>query len=131
MKKTLLLASSILISLYTFSQGSWVQKASVPPSARNEATGFSIGTKGYVTLGSTTGLVQDIWEYDPVGDTWTQKANFTGIGRNSPTSFTIGTKGYVGTGGNLNDFYEYDQTSNTWTPLANFGGSAREGAVGF
>ena len=105
-----------------FSQGTWVQKANVPPSARNEATGFSIGTKGYVTLGSTTGLALDIWEYDPSLDSWTQGAVFTGPGRNSPVSFSIGNKGYVGTGGNYNDFWEYDPLTNAWTALTNCGG---------
>ena len=114
--------------------GSWTQKAYFGGTARSHATGFSIGSKGYMGLGSDGTYKNDFWEYDPSSNTWTQKANFIGSVRSQAKAFAIGNKGYVGLGTDgtyKNDFYEYDPISNSWTQKANFGGVAREYAVGF
>jgi len=121
-------------------QGTWVQKNDVGlsvsngPTERNGATGFSIGSKGYIGTGYKFSFQKDFWEYDPTANTWTQKADFGGTGRASAAGFSIGSKGYVGTGNNgtaLKDFWEYDPATNTWTQKADFGGVSRYGATGF
>jgi N-acetylneuraminic acid mutarotase len=123
---------------WEYDQGSntWTQKANFGGTARNVATGFSIGIKGYIGMGNddSIGLRNDFWEYDQSINIWSQKANFGGTARDYATGFSIGTKGYIGTGldgNNRNDFWEYDQDSNTWMQKATFGGTARRSATGF
>jgi hypothetical protein len=116
---------------------SWTQKTDAGGTARQDAVGFSIGTKGYIGTGVdiNNNYYNDFWEYDPATDAWTQKANFGGTSRNSAVGFSIGDKGYIGTGQDVtllkNDFWEYDPASNTWTQKATFGGAGRWQAVGF
>jgi len=112
----------------------WAQKANFGGSARQNAVGFSIGSKGYIGTGLDPSLKNDFWEYDPTTNVWTQKANFGGSARYAAVGFSIGSKGYIGTGRDgayKNDFWEYDPATNTWTQRANFGGTARAEAVGF
>ena len=116
----------------------WTQKATVGGIARQNAVGFSIGTKGYIGTGVdiNNNYYNDFWEYDPSTNAWTQKANFGGTSRHSAVGFSIGDKGYIGSGQDVtyayrNDFWEYDPVSNTWTQKANFGGTGRWQAVGF
>jgi len=116
----------------------WTQKANFPGTAREGATGFSIGNKGYIGTGydSTNVFNNDFWEWDQVSNTWNQKANFPSTGRYGAVSFSIGNKGYIGTGWYnystvYNDFWEWDQATNVWTQKANLGGSARRLSVGF
>ena len=142
MKKFLL---SLLITLACLiqgnSQGVWTQKTDCGASARHDACGFSIGTKGYLVGGNDNGgtMKNDLWEYDQHSDTWSQKADFTthhsDPGITKGTAFSIGTKGYLvcGNDGTSNkaDCREYDQAGNTWTSKTDFAGSARQGACGF
>ena len=109
----------------------WTQKANFPGNPRSNATGFSIGTKGYIgtgTDGPTT--YTDFWEWNQTTNTWKQKANVPGGTRLGAVGFSIGTKGYIGTGQNqatqqpskLKDFWEWNQATNTWTQKASVGG---------
>ncbi|HEY5773046.1 MAG TPA: hypothetical protein VIS75_10475, partial [Chitinophagaceae bacterium] len=124
---------------YDPATNTWTQKADFPGIARQVATGFSIGNKGYVGIGRTVGFsyLQDFWEYNPANDTWTQKADFGGGQRYASVGFSIGTKGYIGTGTSApgftyrKDFWEYDQATDTWIQKADVGGPPRELAVGF
>ena len=108
----------------------WTQKANVGGVGRQNAVGFSIGSKGYTGTGQDINGVyfKDFWEYDPVTNAWSQKANFGGTSRHSAVGFSIGSKGYVGTGQEYpsfnytRDFWEYDPALNTWTQKADFGG---------
>jgi N-acetylneuraminic acid mutarotase len=112
----------------------WIQKANFGGTARDNAVGFSIGSKGYIGTGHDGSLKKDFWEYDPSNNTWSQKANFGGTARHGAVGFSIGSKGYIGTGADgvrKKDFWEYDPISNAWTQKANFGGTARQLAVGF
>jgi N-acetylneuraminic acid mutarotase len=119
----------------------WTQKASLPVSAaRTNATGFSIGKRGYIGTGTDgTSYFRDFWEWDQETNIWTKKAEFGGIERSGAVGFSIGNKGYIGTGGDglngndnsLRDFWEWDQESNVWTRKTDLGGSGRNGAVGF
>src|SRR5262249_10528417 len=80
-------------------QDPWTQKANFGGGAREGATGFSIGKKGYIGLGAVYPIsYKDFWEYDPDANTWTQKADFAGDGRLYAVGFTIAGKAYVGTG---------------------------------
>ncbi|WP_431216377.1 Kelch repeat-containing protein [Puia sp. P3] len=113
---------------YDPATNAWTQKADLP-GARSQATGFSIGSKGY--MGN-----RDFWEYDPATNTWTRKADFKGAGITTATGFSIGNKGYVGTGldslsVSTNEFWQYDPATNVWTQKANFGGPVRHAASGF
>jgi N-acetylneuraminic acid mutarotase len=119
-----------LNDLWEWDQGTntWTKKADFAGGDRMFATGFSIGTKGYIVTGSGTNV---FWEWDQSTDTWTQKTNFPGSNRLDAISFSIGNKGYVGTGSALQDFWEWDQTTNIWTQKSNFGGLGRGAAVGF
>ncbi|MBL4657939.1 MAG: hypothetical protein JKX73_08065, partial [Flavobacteriales bacterium] len=136
-----LLAFSIALSLIfsseskVYAQCSWTQKANFGPGNTTSATGFSVGSKGYIGTGYGTFWKKDLWEYDPATDSWSQKADFGGIARVDAVAFTIGSKGYIGTGRQnttkFKDFWEYDPASNTWTQKAFFGGVERQTAVGF
>ena len=116
----------------------WSQKSSFPGTARLQATGFSIGTKGYIGTGQdgSSNFFKDFWEWDQTTNTWSQKANLPGVARNYAAGFAIGTKGYIGLGydagaGELQDIWECDQATNTWTQKANFGGGLWDAAACF
>ncbi len=85
---------------YDPSANSWTQKANIPGSGREWATGFSIGNKGYIGFGTKGGLSlkKDFWEYNRGFDIWVQKADFGGTARWEAVGFSIGNKGYIGTG---------------------------------
>jgi len=124
---------------YDPAANTWTQKADFGGTARNEAVGFSIGSKGYIGPGINDDVApyffKDFWEYDPAANTWTQKADFGGIARRRAVGFSIGSKGYIGTGENnssyYKDFWEYNPVSNIWTQKVDFGGLGRQFAVGF
>jgi tetratricopeptide (TPR) repeat protein len=119
-------------------ENTWTKRANFGGTARYGATGFSIGTKGYIGTGYYGNFKKDFWEYDPATKAWTQKADFGGERRHYAVGFSIGGKGYIGTGSNAlyggslkKDFWEYDPATNIWTQKADFGGTARHAAVGF
>jgi outer membrane protease len=76
----------------------WAQKADFGGSVRYDATGFSIGSKGYLGTGYDGIPRNDFWEYDPATNTWTHKADFGGTARNYATGISIDSKGYIGSG---------------------------------
>ena len=128
----------------------WTQKADFGGALREDAVGFSIGSKGYLgtgtrnTGGGTYQDYTDFWEYDPSINTWSQKADFGGGARSAAVGFSINNKGYVGTGRHIyfgtfgwttqryNDFWEFDPAANSWINKAAFGGvnGQRDNAVG-
>src|SRR3990172_3739669 len=143
MKKIYSLIFLISIFCSSFAQtGLWTQKANLTGNNRKEATGFSIGTKGYICCGYDAIMGSprsDVWEYDPSTDAWTQKASVGGGGRSGAVGFSIGTKAYVGIGSTgvigSQDWWEYDPATIIWTQKNNVGwpywGSAKTAAVGF
>jgi len=120
---------------YDPDSNTWAQKANFGGTPRCGATGFAIGTNGYIGTGYDGNERYDFWEYGQGNNTWTQKTNFGGVARDKAVSFAIGTKGYIGTGDDLTtghkDFWEFDPDSNTWTQKANFGGTARQYSTSF
>jgi N-acetylneuraminic acid mutarotase len=130
---------------YSADNNSWTQKASLPEAgvngatetaaARNSATGFSIGSKGYIGNGyDGDTYLKDYWEYDPSANSWTRKADFGGSARYNAIGFGSSTYGYVGTGfdGNYQkDFWKLDPIANTWTQTNSIIGAKRTGAFVF
>ncbi|CAN5593029.1 hypothetical protein BH11BAC1_BH11BAC1_22000 [soil metagenome] len=131
MKKTVALIFVISITSSVFADY-WTQLANFPAAGRQLASGFSIGSKGYVTCGEGGLYYNDLWEYDPANNLWTQLADLPGPGRYGAVVFTINDKGYVGTGAYplLDDLWEYDPVTNTWTQKSSIIG-ARGFACGF
>lgn len=140
MKNETFILTFLLLFFYglAIGQGSWVQKANFPGSAKDYSTGFSIGTKGYWGTGMDTSgnFTNDFWEYDPSTNLWTQMANVPGSNRWLACGFSIGNKGYIGLGVDssdtcLKDFWEYDPSTNLWTQKADFGGGPRASVAAF
>jgi N-acetylneuraminic acid mutarotase len=108
----------------------WTQIAAMGPDgadvngkvniySRYGATGFAVGTRGYVTTGYTNtdgdnfAPLKSTWEYNPATNSWAAKADFTGNARYDAVGFALGNFGYVGTGTsgsgtNFADFYKFD-----------------------
>lgn len=95
------------------------------PVGRSYGVAFAIGSKGYVTTGTGTEYLNDLWEYNPASDEWNKKSDFIGGRRRQAFSFVINGKAYLGAGTNMstiepvNDFYEYDSSDDTWTKKSN------------
>src|SRR5580658_8360785 len=67
---------------FSFSQGVWSPRASLPDSSRGYGVGFSIGKYGYMGLGGRLinqwQYFNDFWQFDPSNNSWKRKANFPG-----------------------------------------------------
>ena len=74
--------------------------------ARVLAATFVINGKGYVCLGTRSGLSSDVWEYNPSLDTWQQMNSFEGAVREATVGFSIGDFGYIATGRNSSSRYD-------------------------
>lgn len=116
----------------------WTKLNNVGMGKRERATGFAIGSVGYLCGGVDTAEVihKDLWAYDPVADAWSQKANLPGSPRRDAVSFVINNFAYVGTGmdslsgptGNtLKDFWRYNPQTNAWSAIADFPGAGGQG----
>ncbi|MDB5120022.1 MAG: type sorting protein [Sphingobacteriales bacterium] len=120
---------------YDPATNTWTPRASFPGGPRRQATGFSVGNKGYVGAGylldreaeegPTETYYQDMWEYNPASDCWTRKADFPG---GSSAAFGLGKYGYMLSG---TTFWQYNPASNKWITKAEFPGLSRSNAVGF
>jgi len=116
----------------------WIQKSPFPPAAgRFSASGFSIGNKGYLGMGTDGNSdKRDLWEWDgdtasPTYNTWSQKSSLPALERVKAVGFSIGEQGYIGTGLNLwysfllNDLWKWDQASDTWIQMPDLPGVGR------
>lgn len=131
--------NEISFKTYSLQDGS-SQKADFPGGSRSAASGFSIGNKLYVGLGSFDDRwtpTKDLWEYDEATGLWSEKADFPGNAAGGAVGFSIGTKGYFATGATsddkvTNELWEYDPASDSWTQKKSLPGSAaRAYATGF
>ncbi|HKR06494.1 MAG TPA: hypothetical protein VJY62_17805, partial [Bacteroidia bacterium] len=112
--------SNLFNDLWEWDQNTnvWIQKASFSVG-RVEAMGFSIGSYGFIGIGSVVwgnSDTDDLWEYNSITDTWIQVSNFGGGQRELAQGFSIGCKGYFGTGiindsNPHSDFWEYTPNS--------------------
>jgi len=117
----------------------WTRKADFEGDGRAGAVAFSIGTKGYIGTGFTSGwdkisYFKDFWEWDQTTNVWTRKADYGGTSRGYAVGFSIGNKGYIGTGDDgtkySKEIWEWDRATNVWTRKADFKGDARASAIG-
>jgi N-acetylneuraminic acid mutarotase len=114
-------------------QNSWSSISAFGGQYVNGSTGFSVNGKGYVCGGTSVmwATGNELWEFDPTGNSWTQKANvpiFIAYG----FGFGIGNYGYVGGGQqSTTSFYQYSPQSNSWLQKNNHPGSMRNGASAF
>jgi len=80
----------------------WTRKADFKGSARKDATGFSIGSKGYIGIGYAPGSEdvssQDIWEWNQASDSWIKVGDFVGTPRSFSIGGSIGDRGYLAAG---------------------------------
>jgi N-acetylneuraminic acid mutarotase len=119
----------------------WTGIADFPGQTGFDATGFSIGNKGYVLSGNSNNTGTKFYEYDPAHNLWTRKADFPVAEVKKAVGFSIGAKGYAGTGFALfpaesrfnviKEFWEYDPSHDAWTRKADFAGGSRWLAAAF
>lgn len=85
---------------YDPATNNWARKADFPGTISFAASGFAIGTKGYVAGGGS-----ECWEYDPSANSWTEVAFFDY--RLGGAAFTLNNKGYYIGGVFKNDQWEF------------------------
>lgn len=105
---------------YSVKDSSWSQKASLLGVGRLGATAFVVNGRAVVgggyRQGSSSQLLSDYYEYDPVLNQWSPVIGFSAAARGSAANFSIGNKGYI-FGGNLpgglysSDLWEYSNNS--------------------
>jgi len=71
-----------------------------------------VNGKVYLTLGSSSSLLNTTWQYNPTTDLWDQYTDFEGTTRTEAVGFGIGNYGYVTTGRSnsyyLDDIWKFD-----------------------
>jgi len=102
-----------LIDLWQFDpgNGAWTEKNKINVNTawtvvRANGCAFTLGTKSYVGFGYNSGVRNDIWEYDPVGDTWTIKTPFEGSARQDAVSIVVNNRAYIATGRSGSAFFD-------------------------
>jgi len=94
-----------------------------PPPARMAHSAVAHGGKMYVFFGEgESGLLEDIWKYDPSSNTWTECLSGgldTPAARKYHSATSVGDKIYVGGGilsGDISawDFWKYDPSTGDW-----------------
>ena len=92
--RKMLLVMTVILYIAISAHLLWaVQKADFGGGKRYAATGFTIGSKGYIGTGSDGSKNRkDFWEYDPVANTWTQKVNLGGDARYAAVGFSVGER---------------------------------------
>lgn len=122
---------------YNSSTRLWTKLSDFPSKSRIRAFTFCIGDKAYVGGGyhqdyESSYTLNDLWEFNPIGNTWVQKANFPGEGSDELIGLSIGNMGYVA---DIKDgrksFWQYNPVTNKWARKADFRGDSRRNAVGF
>lgn len=101
--------------LYRYNPGNnqWLQMPDLPGNVRGSASTFVLQDKGYICGGNDGGLLDDLWEFDPLDQTWTLKAYYGGSERKNAISFSINNsfavvglgKGYSGKKASLYAYY--------------------------
>lgn len=83
-------------------------------------------------------FLNDMYEYDPIGNTWTKKADFIGQPRAYASAMPLYTTAAIGLGRGdsipnvlYDDFYVFDPAGNSWVRTLDFPASKRYGASAF
>ena len=109
-----------------------------PPSRFGHAMVYDPGSRQVLLFGgvnsSTTGLLNDLWAYDPTDNTWTRlepsgtppvKRMWHSFVYDPGSQLVILFGGYGGasgsTGANLDDLWAYDPAANSWAELDRMG----------
>jgi len=98
---------------------SWTKRKDMPNNGRNDALGFSIDNRFFVSTGRHWGgpetgghLFSDVLEYDAIRNVWYNRGDIPGGARENALVFVIDGKGYIGFGENdtaiLNDFWSFE-----------------------
>lgn len=101
----------------------WTKKNNFPGAGTAYATGFSIGSTGYLCGGGSR-----FFKYDPATDTWSQQADMPTPVNWTP-AFAWEGKGWVY--GKDKTMYMYDPAFNTWVKKATGSGIAVDVVSGF
>lgn len=118
----------------------WTQKADLPAIGRTGASGFTIGSKGYVGLGffqkyPQLSFLSDFWQFDPAMNQWTQLGDFPDGARTGASGFATQTKGYIVAGYDgtqtRSTLWEYDPLDDSWLQKANYPGNVFVSLAGF
>ncbi len=138
--------NNYLVNLWTYieSASQWMIIQPFPIYTAFHGVGFSVGNKGYATLGRDEGHENRIWEYNPETNTWTGKASFNGVmpahtlKRLSPTTATTDSKAYIFGGRRdfsfdifYNDAYEFNPATNSIRRVPDIPGPERSFAWAF
>lgn len=103
----------------------WRQIATFGGTARYNAIGFAIGSKGFVGTGfDGDAYNSDFWEYDPATDLWREIKSYPGEKIEGGLAMVVGGKAYVCAGRNNGlfntDLWELDPAGSEilWTKRA-------------
>ncbi len=124
-------AGQEVLSSYSFDVISpWNKLVNFPGGNRFYGAYFTIGDKGYTTLGIYANNIldrapADLWEYDLNEKLWNRRQSFPGELRSNTINFSVEGKGYIGLGMNssyqsLYDLWEYDPTTDNWKEMLEF-----------
>ena len=104
--------------LFRYNPGSntWTPMPDLPGNVRGGASTFVLQDKGYICGGYDGGLLDDLWEFDPVANAWNIRAYFGGSERRNAVAFSINNSfAVVGLGkgysGKKESIYRYFPTS--------------------
>jgi N-acetylneuraminic acid mutarotase len=104
----------------------WVILPSLPTKLAF-ASGFTIGNKGYMCLGSVgnNSISTALYQFDTTTKTWSKKTDFPGAVRDGGIAFSINGKGYAGLGqtnfsSTHSDIYEYNPSTDSWTAIPDY-----------
>ena len=82
---------------------SWTKKLDLDEEddyqiVRSSAVGFALNGYGYIACGTSSGVTNSIWEYDPSSDTWEVKTPYEGSTRQDAIAFSNSSRAFVGLG---------------------------------
>ncbi|MFA6261012.1 MAG: kelch repeat-containing protein [Bacteroidia bacterium] len=127
---------------YNPATDTWMQKASLPDTARSGSACFVMDNKAFV-VGGQTGFPQataDVWMYDPQTDQWTEKQAYPAGPHYGAMAFSLDNYGYVACGMHLKDavlmnssqVWRYVPATDTWEQKSDYCDSkGRDNGIAF
>jgi len=117
--------------VYTPETDTWELIGEFPGAARRISIGDDWNGKYYYGfgIGGPDGLLNDLWEFDPVDNSFTQLPSCPCVGRSHPSLIAHNDKIFMGAGssfgGDLKDWWEYDMITQEWTQKEDIPGTIR------